>query len=180
MQPNRTQIVLLVLALSACAGIDRPSPPPAPDISLRPDTTLPGERKKASAPARTKAGTSLAKRGAAGAFDRAAENSIYFPADDARIDDGGQDVLRRHAARLKDNPQQVVTLVGYTDPAGSRSYNLAVTEERLNSVAESLRTLGVARGQIRRISAGQAKADGNCDRADCRQQVQRVELIYEN
>jgi outer membrane protein OmpA-like peptidoglycan-associated protein len=50
--------------------------------------------------------------------------------------------LRQHAEYLKQNPKTVVTLVGYVDDAGSRSYNLAITEQRILAVKQLLRTYG--------------------------------------
>lgn len=161
MQLKQIQIVFYLLALSGCAGTGRPNPGADPGISLHKETTLSTERDK------TLAATSP-------------QNDVYFSDDDTKVNERGQEVLRRHALRLREHPHQVVTLVGYTDPLGSRSYNLAVTEERMDSVVETLRSLGVARSQIRRINAGQTKvATASCDTPACRQLMQRVELIYE-
>ena len=66
-----------------------------------------------------------------------AANSIYFARGATRIDPAGQDKLRHHAARLKENPAQVVTLAGYTDGLGSDSYNLAIADQRIEAVAKS-------------------------------------------
>lgn len=172
MRLSRILAILPALALSACAVIDKPKPAPVPDIALKQDTSIASERPAPGA--KTKAG----RRSETLPPEAAADSSVYFASDDAKLDERGEQVLRRHAARLKSNPQQIVTLVGYADPLGSPSYNLALTEERLDTVSETLRSLGVARGQIRRFSGGQA-TDSGCDSAACRQRLRRVELIYE-
>lgn len=105
-------------------------------------------------------------------------NSIYFDSADSRLDARGVETLHRHARSLKENSRQVVTLVGYADPQGSRNYNLAIVEARLDAVAATLRSLGVPRGQIRRQSPGRAQAAQACASPACRQQMRRVDLVY--
>ena len=110
-------------------------------------------------------------------------NSIYFAKGATRIDRTEQNKLRIHAARLKENPVQVVTLAGYTDDLGSDSYNLAIAEQRIEAVAKLLRTYGVPKKQIqplRRYSVGRAGSMAACRTTDCRQKMRRVELIYGN
>ena len=87
-------------------------------------------------------------------------------------------LLRQHAARLKKAPELVVTVIGHADSLGSRSYNLALAEQRMDSVCEALRALGVPRGQIRRVSATRAMSAAACGPAPCRPGVRRVELVY--
>lgn len=109
----------------------------------------------------------------------ASENSIYFSFGKNEIDSNGMMLLRRNAIRLKENPQQVVTLVAFTDNLGSRSLNLAIAEERMTSVVATLRALGVPKKQIRRRSAGLSKLSSACSTPTCRQMMRRVELVYE-
>lgn len=109
-------------------------------------------------------------------------NSIYFAGRATRIDATGQGKLRLHAARLKENPEQVVSLAVYTYGQGSDSYNLALADQRLDAVAKLLRNLGVPRKQIhplRRYGVGPEGSRPACRMADCRR-IGRVELIYAN
>lgn len=108
----------------------------------------------------------------------AGENSIYFLFGKTKIDDIGTMVLRRNATRLKENPLQVATLVAFTEYLGSRSYGLAVAEERINIVASALRALGVPRKQFRRKSARLGKFSSACNTAACGQLTRKVELVY--
>lgn len=106
-------------------------------------------------------------------------DNIYFASGAAQVDEPAKDMLRRHALRLKGDSELVVTLVAYTDPLGSRSYNLAVAEERIEAVAETLRQLGVPRHQIRRVNGGQRPSvSPTCATPACQQQPSRVELVY--
>lgn len=181
MRLNRTQIVFYSLALlSACAGAGKPAPAASPEVPLRAETASAKERKKAPAPDKAIRPAARPERADEPGSDIDPENNVYFSSGDTKLNEQSLELLRRHAARLKENPQQVVTLIGYTDPLGSPSYNLAIAEERMDSVAETLRSLGVARGQIRRVSTGRTMATAaDCNTPACRRQMRRVELIYE-
>lgn len=107
------------------------------------------------------------------------DNNVYFDSGKAAIGTAGLATLARHAERLKADPEAVVTLVGHTDPLGSRAYNLAVCEARLDSVEDALRARGVARRQIRRIGLRiETREDEACRAEGCRQSLRRVELVY--
>lgn len=108
----------------------------------------------------------------------AEENNIIFALRSASVDDTGKGKLRQHAARLKDNRKARVLLVGHADDQGSRSYNLAITEERLMAVAKLLRSYGVSARQIRRNRSGRVKNATPCTTNECRQQLRSVELVY--
>lgn len=104
--------------------------------------------------------------------------NVYFSSGGSQIDESGKALLRRHAVRLKENPDLVVTLIGHSDPTGSRSYNLAITEEQINAVVQDLRSLGVPRWQIRRVNSGQGGTPISCRSIACGSQMQRVELVF--
>lgn len=106
------------------------------------------------------------------------DRDIQFPAGGTRVGRAGMVLLRQHAARLKKDPKLVVTVIGHPDPLGSRSYNLALAEQRMNAVCAALRSLGVPKGQIRRVSAPRGTAAGACRTAACRPGLRRVELAY--
>lgn len=106
------------------------------------------------------------------------ENFIFFPPGSAMVDDIGKEKLRQHAEYLKQNPKKFATLVGATDGQGSRSYNLAIGEERLMAVNSLLRTYGVPPRQIRRNRAASVKNPIRCTSVLCRQQTHTVELVY--
>lgn len=96
------------------------------------------------------------------------------------MNDQGLNTLKTHASRLKADVSLVVTLIGHTDHLGSRAYNQAVCEERLDSVVEVLRSLGVPKRQMRRIALGNEKSNAaQCSSEECRQAMRRVELVYE-
>lgn len=109
------------------------------------------------------------------------DNSIYFATGTARVDEAGQKKLRVHASRLKEDPAQVVSLAGSTDDTGSRAYNLAIAEQRIEAVAKILHSYGVPKRQIhpvRRYGVGRGRSEPACRTAGCRQMLRRVELVY--
>ena len=73
-----------------------------------------------------------------------------------------------------------VMLVGYTDDQGSRSYQLAVAEQRLEVVSRLLRGMGVQGRQLRRYPVGREMGIQGCSDAECRGRMRRVELIYQD
>ncbi|MDQ5880880.1 MAG: peptidoglycan-associated lipoprotein, partial [Pseudomonadota bacterium] len=86
--------------------------------------------------------------------------------------------LRTHAERLRDDPRLVVTLVGHTDHLGSRSFNLAIAEQRTTAVKTKLRELGVPAKQVRQRNYGNEKAAAGCRSEECRARMRRVDFVY--
>jgi outer membrane protein OmpA-like peptidoglycan-associated protein len=106
------------------------------------------------------------------------ENNIFFALRSAVVSDAGKEKLHQHAERLKQDRKKMVLLVGHADVQGSRSYNIAITEERLSAVEKLLRSYGVPVRQIRRNRSDSVKNSPSCTRNECRQQMRRVELVY--
>lgn len=104
--------------------------------------------------------------------------SVFFARGSAEIEPEAIKVLELHAARLRANPRLVVTLIGHSDHLGSRSYNLAIAEQRVAAVAKVLRSMDVQRNQIRRFSLGNEKPGVSCQNETCRRKWRRVDLSY--
>jgi len=106
------------------------------------------------------------------------ENSVFFISSGTTVDAAGRQRLIEHAARLKENPELMVTLVGHTDNLGSSSYNLAIAEQRVNAVYAILRSQGVPLTQIHRYSIGSEQMGRGCKSAQCRKKMRRVQLLF--
>ncbi|MDH3271095.1 MAG: OmpA family protein [Gemmatimonadota bacterium] len=64
---------------------------------------------------------------------------VYFGFDDATLQSEDQQVLDRFGSVASEYyPDAMVTVEGFTDPAGDESYNLWLGEQRANAVAEYL------------------------------------------
>lgn len=105
-------------------------------------------------------------------------DSVYFRFGTTNIDAEGKKKLRQHAAKLKEDSDLEVTLIGYTDNLGSSSYNLAIAAQRIDVVASELIAHGARKNQIRRYPVGDEKAEPDCKVRGCRQKMRRVELVY--
>ena len=103
--------------------------------------------------------------------------SVFFASRSAWIDAAGQQKLRAVADRLAANRRATVLLIGHSDGQGSRSYNLAITEERLTAVGKLLRRYGVSARQVRRNRVGSVRNTPDCQDEACWQQARRVELV---
>lgn len=157
--------------LSACGTAERAPPgqatPSAAPVSRESQKTQPDGRPQEVRPA-----TPFARE--------EAMRTVYFRFSETMIDGESEEILRQNAQKLKEDPQLVVTLVGHTDNLGSAAYNLAVADKRIEAVSERLRSLGVARNQIRRLPLGSEQSSKmRCDNEACRQKMRRVELVYE-
>ena len=106
------------------------------------------------------------------------EKSVFFRFGQSDISSEGFELLRQHAALLKENDKLSVTLIGHTDDLGSPAYNLAIADRRVDAVYRFLVKLGVARQQLRRFSAGAEKNPASCRSSQCRRLLRRVELKY--
>ena len=82
------------------------------------------------------------------------------------------------SAYLINNPQVKIVLEGHTDERGTREYNLALGEERANSVLKQLNILGVSRQQMSSLSFGEENPSALGIENDILALNRRVEIIY--
>lgn len=103
---------------------------------------------------------------------------IYFAYDSSEVRPEFRPAIEAHARYLADNPNTIVTLEGHADERGSREYNLALGENRANSVKRQLSLLGASAGQIRTVSYGEERpaVDGHDESAWS--QNRRVVIVY--
>lgn len=79
-----------------------------------------------------------------------------YDSDELRMSD--HDVLRKFAAVVKGYyPNAVVTVEGFTDPAGSQAYNLDLGRRRAESVKAFLLTEGLQDESVKVVSYGEAR-----------------------
>lgn len=152
---------LLLLGLAGCAG--KPPAPPEPGVVPKVER-LP------------KAAPRVEDKAVSVPLD--ADDNIFFKSGEVELDAEDMQKLQRHAQRLKDDPKLLVTLVGHADDQGSRSYQLARAEQRLEAVFQALRRMGVAVRQLKRYPVGREKGNPGCNAPECRVGMRRVELIY--
>ncbi|MCH8553281.1 MAG: peptidoglycan-associated lipoprotein Pal [Natronospirillum sp.] len=105
---------------------------------------------------------------------------VYFEFDSFSLSSAARNVLDRHVAYLRENPEAVIVLEGHTDERGSAEYNLALGENRAKSVQDYMNLRGVENSQMYVTSFGEmnpAVAESN-EAAWARNR--RVELQYQD
>jgi len=103
---------------------------------------------------------------------------IFFEYDSSEIRSDFVPLLQTHAGYLAKHPGTRVTLEGHTDERGTREYNLALGDQRAQTVQRFMLAEGVRADQLATLSFGEEKpaAPGHGDSAWS--QNRRVELAY--
>lgn len=106
------------------------------------------------------------------------QRTIYFDFDSSTVNDAGRPVAEAHALYLAQHPSATVILEGHGDERGTREYNLALGENRANSVRQLITLLGAAPAQVETVSYGEERPvqDGH-DEASW-DLNRRVEIVY--
>lgn len=103
---------------------------------------------------------------------------VYFDYDSSDIQSQFVDILRAHASYLSSNSGASVTLEGHTDERGTREYNLALGDQRTETVRRYLVAEGVPDGQIRTMSYGEERPADPGHSESSWALNRRVELVY--
>jgi len=82
---------------------------------------------------------------------------VRFGFNKSTLDDRAQTELLTAVKLLKEDGNVVVTLAGYTDPAGQADYNLQLSERRAAAVRRFLVQQGVDLHRIQSIGLGEAR-----------------------
>ncbi|MBT8441523.1 MAG: OmpA family protein [Gammaproteobacteria bacterium] len=91
---------------------------------------------------------------------------LLFHTGDASLTDAGEARLNQLAMFLAEQPDIDITLSGFADPRGDDEFNLALSEERVRTVAGTLEAGGVDSGRITVNAFGDQRstsADGDLD-----------------
>lgn len=81
---------------------------------------------------------------------------VYFDFDDSAVKPEGHEVLERFSQIAQEYyPDALLTVEGFTDPAGSREYNLRLGQARAESVKDYLVQQGMPGDRIRTVSYGE-------------------------
>jgi peptidoglycan-associated lipoprotein len=103
---------------------------------------------------------------------------IYFDFDKYDIRSSEQASVAADAVFLKDHPSIRFTIEGHCDERGSTEYNLALGDNRANSVRDALIKAGVQASQIKTISYGKEKPFCMEHDESCWQQNRRGHFVY--
>jgi peptidoglycan-associated lipoprotein len=103
---------------------------------------------------------------------------IYFDYDKYDVRASEQPSLQADAEFLKSHPGIRFTIEGHCDERGSAEYNLALGDNRANSVKQALVNLGVPAVSIKTISYGKEKPVCTAANEACWQQNRRAHFAY--
>ena len=87
-------------------------------------------------------------------FQSQVGDRVFFEFDRFDLSPEARDVLERQSEWLKRFPIITITVAGHSDERGTREYNLALGEQRANSVKNYLVALGIDSNRIRTVSYG--------------------------
>lgn len=82
---------------------------------------------------------------------------IYFDFDRSDLKPETQEVLKRKAEWLRNNPGESVIIEGHCDERGTNEYNLALGDRRAQSANNFLIDLGIAESRLTTISYGEER-----------------------
>lgn len=88
---------------------------------------------------------------------------VYFGFDQADLSDGAQTALLGVVKELEANPTLVVKLGGFTDPKGTRDYNYALAQRRVEAVRRFFADKGVQLSRVQAIGMGPLADRGTPD-----------------
>jgi peptidoglycan-associated lipoprotein len=108
---------------------------------------------------------------------------VTFAYDDASISAEAHPMLERFArVASRYYPAATITVEGFADPAGSQSYNLALSQRRAENVRAQLASFGLGGNQLRAVGYGETRlvvADAAKDDPGARSN-RRVVFVIEN
>ncbi|MCK4987740.1 MAG: peptidoglycan-associated lipoprotein Pal [Desulfobacterales bacterium] len=82
---------------------------------------------------------------------------ILFEFDSAKLPSEAQDILRRKAEWLRENPRARVIIEGHCDERGTNEYNLALGDRRAFSSKSFLVDLGIVDSRLTTVSYGEER-----------------------
>ena len=104
---------------------------------------------------------------------------IYFDYDKSNIRADQEASIQADIVFLNEHPNISFTIEGHCDDRGSTEYNLALGDQRANSVKNALTTGGMNASRIKTISYGKEKPFCMEDNESCWQQNRRGHFVYQ-
>lgn len=160
---------LVVGLLAGCAGQDVKEQPKAAveDRTAQGADTKSAGQQSVSANPLTDPNNILSKR------------SVYFDLDKYDVKAEYKPMVEAHAKYLTGNKGAKVAVQGNTDERGSREYNIALGNNRANSVRKMMNVFGASDSQIEVISFGEDKPRAACHDESCWKENRRSDIVYQ-
>ncbi len=104
---------------------------------------------------------------------------VLFETGKAELMPGAMNTIVRLAQFMQQYPEKRLQIEGHTDSTGSASFNLRLSEDRANSVRNTLLAEGVSISRIQTIGYGLARPVATNATAEGRQRNRRVEIVIQ-
>ncbi len=171
---DATQIVLEGIGPVSPEGTRRVIANESTTYTLR--ATGPGGSKEATAQVTVTLPPVSAAQGPEDINDLIARNvkDIFFGYDDYKLNSEQSGIVTSDAKFLAQHPEVTIVIEGHCDERGSEEYNLALGDNRAQSVKSELVKLGVKPDQIKLISYGKEKPFCSDENEQCWQQNRRA------
>ena len=104
---------------------------------------------------------------------------VFFDYNSSQLSEESVDLLRGHGEYLSRFNDVRVRVEGHTDERGSREYNIALGDNRAQSVARILQLQGVDAGQFSTLSYGEEVPLDESQSERAWRRNRRVEVVYE-
>lgn len=108
-----------------------------------------------------------------------AQQKLYFEYNSSKLSNEYKAIVQAHAEYLVRATDVKVVLEGHADERGTREYNLALAEDRANTIANILKAWGVRVERIRTVSYGEERPAELDHDENAWYYNRRVEIIYQ-
>lgn len=104
------------------------------------------------------------------------ETMVNFGFDSAVLTSTAKGNLDKLAEVLKNNPDTNISIYGHTDSKGSDTYNLTLSEKRVNAVVDYLTSLSISRSRMTAKGLGESEPIATNETEEGRAKNRRVEF----
>jgi peptidoglycan-associated lipoprotein len=109
---------------------------------------------------------------------KVAKRSVYYDFDKSDIKPEQLSTVEANARYLRDQQALKVRVEGNADERGSREYNLALGQKRAESVAKTMRLLGVPESRMESVSYGAERPRASGHDEQSWSENRRADIVY--
>jgi len=102
---------------------------------------------------------------------------VHFEFDSSALSNEARQILRSKADYLRTNPDIKITVEGHCDDRGTDAYNIALGEQRAESVKSFLLRQGIGTDRMRTVSYGEEKPIAMGDNESSWAQNRRAQFV---